>query len=340
MEFCCSNFKKLMMQHYESSKDSWNRYSAHKAVPCFVLAAIKWLDRNSLTAALSDKDGVFVVIDNNSYNEMLSQQLSKHWYKAVYMSSIRVSELFNGAHRLISRLARFVNPQIINDCRGPLRRKRSSAFCKLSCTIKTHKAAGEVCARPIHMSNQHFLEGLSAWVDLILSSILRKKTFICASSKNVINGIRGIRVDSRSCLCKCDIKDFYMEGAHNVIVTACVNVVSEALEEGHVFPGIQVDKEFIVPDFEFCLRYILDNQYIDANISGVTHQMVVGSGMGMKHSGGVSSVTFYDLVEKNLFECGAPDGVLAYMRYHDDILLIGRDVSSARSVCERVCRFS
>ena len=67
-----------------------------------------------------------------------------------------------------------------------------------------------------------------------------------------------------------------MKGTHIEIVTACVSAVSEALEEGHAVPGIQVDKQFIVPDFQICLQYILDNQHIDANVPDVAHQMVVG----------------------------------------------------------------
>jgi len=57
--------------------------------------------------------------------------------------------------------------------------------------------------------------------------------------------------------------------------------------------------------------------------------------MGQKHSGAVSSVCLYNIMEKHLVSHSSrSDGLLIYLRYHDDILAVAASVASAKRFFE------
>ena len=79
----------------------------------------------------------------------------------------------------------------------------------MNCTAKSHKPAGEIKVRPLHTSVGHFLSGFAAWVDLILSCILKEVSYVWNSSKDVIDTLNASVVPDSACLVKLDVKDFF-----------------------------------------------------------------------------------------------------------------------------------
>jgi len=70
------------------------------------------------------------------------------------------------------------------------------------------------------------------------------------------------------------------------------------------------------------LHILLEHQYVQLQPSADRiFKCVCGTGMGLIHSGGVASLSFYTRVEKSLLSQPMREeyGILAYYRYHDDI---------------------
>ena len=337
LTWCCKNLSDRLLEQYKSAKRIFeSRRILGEGVPSFVYAALKWLQRNRMKSALSDKDGVFVLVTNDVYESLKSDQLNKVWYERIAPDYMSKHSLVQAASSIISNLSKFVSPVIINDMRSSVFDTSSRHTCRWGCTIKTHKPAGEVCARPLHSSVGHLLGGLSAWIDLVLSSILLKKSFVSRSSKHVLESLKDVRVTTSTCFCKADIKDFYMNGEHRDLCEACVSTVRRELDHGHVFPGMLDESTFAVDKFSEVLGFVLFHQYVDAEQEGVLYRVCVGSGMGLKHSPSVSSINFYHLVERRLLEESRDVELLAYTRYHDDILMVITSAKHAKRVFEKV----
>ena len=153
---------------------------------------------------------------------------------------------------------------------------------------------------------------------------MRSKPFVCLSSKHVIQMLSSCDVCRNACLYKFDVKDFFMDGDHSVIVESCGCVVSEALSNGICFPG-HAGEDFDVTVFKEVLTFLLDSQYVDTNMGNVWHKVVRGTGMGNKHSASVSSSNFYYIAERNVVDSAEgleANGVSLYLRYHDDIFVL------------------
>ena len=91
-----------------------------------------------------------------------------------------------------------------------------------------------------------------------------------------------------------------MDGEHIDIIDCCVRSVERAVEDGHLFPGIQEGESFHIPEFKLVLEFLLHDQFVDAGTVGVVHHVIRGSGMGMKHSSSVSSICLHELVEQDI----------------------------------------
>ena len=165
---------------------------------------------------------------------------------------------------------------------------------------------------------------------------------LCGSSRDVIKRASGTKISSKSCFVKLDVKDFFLDGSHEEIVKACRKCVERAIASGHIFPGIQEGESLDVEVFVEVLEFLLHNQYVHAGVENVVHRVVRGSGMGMKHSASVSSVCFYELVEHDLCspEALTEAKISLYVRYHDDILVIGENSKDTKNFYTRVTQFA
>ena len=173
-----------------------SRKTRCRLVPAFVGVATKWLQRNFLLPAVSDKDGIFVVLSTVVWNQMLANQLSKCWYSLVAEHSISIREIKCQISLLCKGLSSFVSGSVVSQIREFVFNNKVIGYSKLQGTVKTHKPPppGEVVVRPLHTSNAHVLNGLSAWIDKVLGSVLRHILFLCRHSRNVIKLARSAEI--------------------------------------------------------------------------------------------------------------------------------------------------
>jgi hypothetical protein len=75
---------------------------------------------------------------------------------------------------------------------------------------------------------------------------------------------------------------------------------------------------------EQAIDVLLRHQYVSSTVTGSTHAVVIGSGMGQKHSTSIASSSFMNRGDKRITAKGtvAAFGILYYCRYVDDLLVI------------------
>lgn len=88
--------------------------------------------------------------------------------------------------------------------------------------------------------------------------------------------------------------------------------------------------------FQFQSVVLRGAQYVDAKGDHVWYRVRCGSGMGMRHSATVSAITYLVLVELPLLRQKNEFGILAYGRYHDDIIVVGSHANRGRSVVTKI----
>ncbi len=289
------------------------------SLPKFVKSAIAWLKGHSMSAQLSDKDGVFVLVPEAVFNHLKMEQVNKPCYRIVsaytveaehtnIIKAIRV--LAGGLHRLGFPVWAGEVHKWNNACEARL----SSSLCGWSCTIKTHKGEGAVTARSIHSSTGHVFNALGEIANRLLSPILRELPHLCWCSEDVVRLIRSAKVGPRSILLKYDIKEYYLSGAHDELARR-----SSGLLSGPISGWLRG-----------CLDWLLGFQFVRFRPEVQAHLHVqLGSGMGMRHSGAVADAAFYDLVERDLLssESRQQHGISVFARFRDDIFVVLSDIS-------------
>ena len=83
---------------------------------------------------------------------------------------------------------------------------------------------------------------------------------------------------------KLDVKDFYMTGGHNMLVTKAKSLLDEPDRKG----------------FELVASAILENQYVASDfLPGKCFRVKNGTGMGMISSGHISDSVLFALLERS-----------------------------------------
>ena len=160
------------------------------------------------------------------------------------------------------------------------------------------------------MAGSYALRGLSKWVTHMLESHSHQpyKLIDSAAAKSLLHGCNAPAGTKVATL---DVKEFYMSGDIN-------DLHSDAMSQ-YEGPHSSLVSE--------ALFLLLDWQYVQARTaSPESHvfKVIVGSGMGLPHSGIVASLSFIARIEKwmhrnnilSRYEIGR------YGRYHDDIIIV------------------
>ena len=306
--------------------------------PHFVTAAINWIKDNNMVACVSDKDGVFCLLDISLRDELLNAQLSKGWYVKMFRSQYEsaLPRLRSEGRSLCNDLKKFVEPKTVSDIVSCLYNHNHSGASSVATTVKTHKAAGDVQLRLVHASHRHMLNGFSKWIEKVLMPIVRKIACVASSSRDVIKSLARSQIGARTALSKLDVKDFYMDGSHNDSEQNCTDAVRDYLAEGGELPMMIPGEPFRLDTFRYILRFVLINQFVDNNECDVVYRTVKGSGMGMAHSSAVSTINFWIRVEKSLCSRSSNLGIQLYLRYHDDILIATENPSAGKAVINMI----
>ena len=310
--------------------------------PRFVSACFRWLADHDLTAAQTDKDGIYVVVPNVVYNDLLCQQLKPSWYRPVFQSECFPRQMREHAVGLCKSLGHSVQGRVVQEIRNCAASSSKRSCFKVVCTIKTHKPVDEISMRVLHSSTGHMLNGFAVWVGKVLKAVLFHYTHCCTSSKQVITMLKSASINPGAILAKLDIKDFYMDTVHTDCVKNCVQATRDHINSGFSLPFVREDACFDHNLFGDVLHFLLTSQRIDTCQSPVAHEVIRGSGMGMAHSSAASSINFHFLVERSFVPlCPDVSGVLIYARYHDDIFSVCSDTCSARNLIETIkCKAS
>lgn len=286
--------------------------------PGFVRYALTWLKNHDLQVHPSDKDGIFTIIHRDFKQKLIDQQLSKRWYKSVAWETIAVD--FLHAKRSLGSLAAAVSKagfkRWAEDIRYCIResKKPDAMVCKSSCTIKTHKPAGQLAARLLHSVSGNILKAASVFVHRMLEKPCAEIPILCSSTDEVQRALLEVHVSPQSCLVKLDVKDFYMSGSQAEFERVC----SEACGAHSRL-------------VQHALCTLLGDQFVSDGRSFFRSD--AGSGMGMPHSPNVCNLTFYYTVEFPLVgtePLRRRHGILLYKRYHDDIIFVADSPKSAR----------
>lgn len=277
--------------------------------------ALDILQHGPFLALKTDKDGGFCLVckdaiadetkrilsTDNRYAEViaetgLARALMSEFVDVVFAAA-RVSPLQDDERR-----------SFIGSILQPARNfAASNIFSCLKYTVKTHKAAGEVCFRALHSSVNTPLQGAMKLVSHLLKPKLAALSHICASSAEVARKLHSCRVDGSAYLLKIDIKDFFMDGDHSQIMSACLAMIDPAWR----------------PCCKHLTEYILNTQYVFSPcFPDKLYKVRRGAGMGLLCSGELVDSTFYKTVEESILPELNTWGIIGYFRFRDDILVI------------------
>ena len=159
--------------------------------------------------------------------------------------------------------------------------------------------------------------GLASWVFQKLDPILKLLPTLVHDSIALKDRISGLPVPEGSTMYLLDIKDFFLSG-HAVPLAEDV--------------AQQLDDSTLASLLKDSLTFLLDNQFIDPLPNGELGYIlkcVLGTGMGLLHSGHVANLAFYARVEKKVMHtCTPQHGIISYSRYFDDIIIIAASRAS------------
>ena len=96
-QWCRSVLHNVVASVYQEATLYAKQHMPRFELPKFVSATRSWLRDNLYTAALSDRDGVFCLIDNAGYNALLQTQLDRGWYRPIHRDpALRDTVRFDG----------------------------------------------------------------------------------------------------------------------------------------------------------------------------------------------------------------------------------------------------
>lgn len=141
---------------------------------------------------------------------------------------------------------------------------------------------------------------------------------------SVLESISLVKMPRRPRFVKLDINEFYMCGRARDFANLS-------------FTHLDVDRQ---QAFVALTTFILERQFVHVGLTGTTHKVLVGSGMGQICSGDLADMTFFNLCEKSWAATKAACqcfGIVWYGRYRDDILMLVDDDHAGWGWTRRAC---
>ena len=177
----------------------------------------------------------------------------------------------------------------------------------LKLTLKTHEDPGEVSFRQIHASSKSPMIAISKFIMFCLRPALATIPHLMINSEAVCKRLRDRHFPTDLTFVKIDVDDFFMTGEHSELIRLSCEAVDAHWR----------------PLYRAALRLALSSQYITND--GDLFQVVVGAGMGVMYSGDLCDLVFYWGTERGLLDNNnilRKLGIVQYMRYKDDILIL------------------
>lgn len=157
----------------------------------------------------------------------------------------------------------------------------------LQLKVKSHKAPGAVVGRPLHTTVNAALEGFSKWVIPQLRAKLDALPYLVRDAAHAKQLILRTRIDTDHTLLKIDSKDFFLSGRSTELVAAVMLPFPQS-ERSRILQavlGLLLESQFVKPRSPTLLSF-----------EGAW-RVLLGSGMGLAHSGFVADLAYASLAE-------------------------------------------
>ena len=249
----------------------------------------------------NDKQPGYSLVPYSVLDQVEVAALKSPLYMPICWEYISVESLITQYRSLAFRIGHFhEDKQIADTIRSSL---SEGLFCSLlGLTCKTHKPEYDVGVRTIH-------RGIKLWLVQVLKPLVTRE-FLVKDSRAFSKAVCQASVTQSSRMCAVDLKDFYLSGDPFTI----------AADVSSAFEGIL---RTLVRESIF---FLLDNQYIISQQCGSFFKCCKGSGIGLLHSGHLTSALYVITVEDRLVRLSPflNRGIIVYTRYHDDIFYVAR----------------
>jgi hypothetical protein len=182
----------------------------------------------------------------------------------------------------------------------------------LKILIKSHKLPGKVSARNLHSISTYSFGGISRWLAWNLFQKLKTIPWIIKNTSSLVHQIKAKMVPPNTVLMLLDIKEYFISGTKHQLLTGLAQFTST----------------MTMPNAELILRaadFLLEHQYIKNPLNNASYQSLVGSGMGLAHSGELCDSVYFALSESTTVgnhRWLTEHNVYQYHRFKDDILIM------------------
>ena len=211
---------------------------------------------------------------------------------------------------------------------------------RLKATIKTHKDRGDMKPRIIHASAGYPFAVLSRWLMKKLDAHVYDSDLVIKNTDALIERIKSTPLIGNEVLLKLDIKDFFLSGSSEMLVEDALAGIED--------PDLELLRKI--------LHFLTERQYVQLprmkSASGkhtspsqdLWWRCIVGTGMGLPHSGSLANSAFAGKVERTWItknSTKAAYGIFLYARYMDDIFIVlRRDFKLVREFISELSRRS
>ena len=181
----------------------------------------------------------------------------------------------------------------------------------LKLTVKTHK--DPIKFPQLHCSPKYCFAGLSSWVAQQLRSATCAYSGIIESVEELVKQVQRQRPVKTSYFVRLDVADFFLSGSFD-------DLIHDATV--HMEPTVEKSVLEDIPSF------LLRQQFVTSSSApSRLWRSILGSGMGLIHSGELASASLYNHAKKTLTSLSAlrAHGILGYWRYRDDCFIHATD---------------
>ncbi|KNG79890.1 hypothetical protein ANOM_011893 [Aspergillus nomiae NRRL 13137] len=259
-----------------------------------------FLQENRLIVKLTDKNLGIAVFPKEWYiHENMKMLGDMTTYRMV--NSLDMEKLLD---RLLNQLPKWSLP---HNMERFVEAKTTTQVPVFHTIPKVHKEPWAL--RPIVPSHSWVTSRLSEVIDYLCRPILDHMPWVVNSTKEVINQLNEIRTDREDVwICTGDVVAFYT----NIDAEACANLVQGGWQ--HYYPDSKIHARKIAQ----MIRFVMQNNYF--RFQNQLYQQIRGLAMGTASAPVLANIYagYYERKQRIPWK----QGVLKYMRYIDDVLMI------------------
>lgn len=256
-----------------------------------------------LAIVVLDKDGGFAImparveLQARSLIMQSGDYAYSHFNKALSNTTYKKLCSRLGSHFEEKGLCRMLMSSVLSS--------RAQYSSVLNMTCKTHKSP--VSFRNLHASQSWAYGGLSKFVSNIIQEELWKYPHVLRDCDDFVRKLSSVKCKPTARFCKLDVKHFFMSGNASDLTRLTTSMFVGAGIQDLIFNSV---------------FFLLDTQLVVDVKSGTCLKVIIGSGMGLPHSGAVAEASFLMGAESKLIERLAEFEIDFYGRFKDDVLIV------------------